>query len=78
MSSAAVSSLCSSILEVAMETEYKAWAILSNGKYVNDEKGNVGPALFATRRDAQAWWNPRSKPTPGKVVRVCVTVATEK
>ena len=54
---------------------YQGWAILSNGKWINDNSGAVGPALFATRREAQAWWNVRKVTAlGGKVMRVTVTV----
>lgn len=45
---------------------YTGWAIkLINNKFANDDAGAVGPALFATRRAAQAWWNENKATSPG-------------
>lgn len=57
-------------------SKYLAWAIqLSNGKFVNDAQGQVGPATFETRREARAWWSSnRAQDEVGKVVPVTVTV----
>jgi len=56
----------------------KAWAVkLRNGKFADDGKNDVTPALFPTRRAAQAWWSDVEKALPGKqgtVVRVVATV----
>ena len=60
-------------------TQYRGWAVEKQGKFVNDAGGAVGPALFATRREAQAWWSARKTAgEPGGVVRVTVTVKAQK
>ncbi len=56
-------------------SKYEGWAILSMGKFINDDGGAVGPALFSTRRSAQAWWKNNRPVTPsGKVVKVAISV----
>lgn len=59
---------------------YSGWAVqLINGKFANDSQGAVGPALFATRREAQAWWNAhKAMSTGGRVVAVTVSVREKK
>jgi hypothetical protein len=57
-------------------SNYTGWAIkLINNNFAHDGKNDVTPALFPTRRAAQAWWNENKATTPGgSVVRVSVAV----
>lgn len=59
---------------------YSGWAVkLKNGKFCNDENGDVACALFSTRRSAQAWWNVRKvTELGGQVVRVNISVSEAK
>ncbi len=57
-------------------SNYTGWSIkLITNKFANDGKNDVTPALFPTRRAAQAWWNENKAASPGgSVVRVNVSV----
>lgn len=59
--------------------KYAGWAVkLANGKFANDTQGAVGPALFATRREARDWWYTPGTTEKGTPVKVTVTVRQEK
>ena len=52
-----------------------AWAVRkANGAFANDGKSDVTPALFSTRRAAEAWWKANKGDNGGNVVSVVVSV----